>query len=72
MSVAVILDTAYPSGFIFDGQDVGGRRLLYSPKQKVTASADYSWDLPGEHGPRPGGDLVYKRRVRYCNSIDDN
>ncbi|MBB3221897.1 TonB-dependent receptor [Pseudoduganella umbonata] len=72
LSMAVILDTAYPTGFIFDGQDVGGRRLLYSPKQKVTASADYSWDLPGEYELRLGGDLVYKSRVRYCNSVDDN
>jgi iron complex outermembrane receptor protein len=72
VSMAVILDTAYPAGFIFDGQDVGGRRLLYSPKQKVTASADYSWDLPGDYELRLGGDLVYKSRVRYCNSVDDN
>jgi iron complex outermembrane receptor protein len=72
LSMAVILDTAYPAGFVFDGQDVGGRRLLYSPKQKATASADYSWDLPGDYELRLGGDLVYKSRVRYCNSIDDD
>ena len=72
LSMAVILDTAYPTGFMFDGGDVGGKRLLYSPKQKATASADYSWDLPGDYELRLGGDLVYKSRVRLCNSVDDN
>jgi iron complex outermembrane receptor protein len=42
--MAVILDTAYPAGFIFDNSNVGGQRLLYSPKQKATLSADYTWE----------------------------
>jgi iron complex outermembrane receptor protein len=72
MSVAMILDTAYPGGFIFDGNNVGGQRLLYSPKTKATLSADYSWELPGDYELKLGGDLVYKSRVRYCNSTDLN
>jgi iron complex outermembrane receptor protein len=72
MSMAMILDTAYPAGFVFDNNNVGGQRLLYSPKTKATASADYSWDLPGDYELRLGGDLVYKSRVRYCNSNDIN
>ncbi|WP_229464090.1 TonB-dependent receptor [Massilia sp. 9I] len=72
MSLAVILDTAYPAGFIFDSSNVGGQRLLYSPKNKATFSADYSWDLPGDYELRLGGDMVYKSRVRYCNSTDIN
>jgi iron complex outermembrane receptor protein len=72
MSVAMILDTAYPGGFIFDGNNVGSQRLLYSPKTKATLSADYSWELPGDYELKLGGDLVYKSRVRYCNSTDLN
>jgi iron complex outermembrane receptor protein len=72
MSVAVIFDTAYPTGFMFDGNNVGGQRLLYSPKTKATLSADYAWDLPGEYELKLGGDMVYKSRVRYCNSLDEN
>jgi iron complex outermembrane receptor protein len=72
MSLAMILDTAYPAGFIFDSNDVGGQRLLYSPKNKATFSADYSWELPGDYELKLGGDLVYKSRVRYCNSTDIN
>jgi iron complex outermembrane receptor protein len=72
MSLAVILDTAYPTGFTFDGYDVGGQRLLYSPKNKATFSADYSWTLPGDYELKLGGDMVYKSRVRYCNSTDIN
>jgi len=72
MSVAMILGTEYPAGFIFDNNNVGGQRLLYSPKNKATFSADYSWDLPGDYELRLGGDLVYKSRVRYCNSTDVN
>jgi iron complex outermembrane receptor protein len=72
MSLAVILDTAYPAGFVFDNNNVGGERLLYSPKNKATFSADYSWDLPGDYELKLGGDLVYKSRVRFCNSLDEN
>ena len=72
MSVAVILDTAYPAGFVFDNNNVGGQRLLYSPKDKATFSADYSWDLPGDYELKLGGDLVYKSAVRFCNSLDPN
>jgi iron complex outermembrane receptor protein len=72
MSMAVILGTDYPAGFIFDGNNVGGQRLLYSPKTKSTLSADYSWELPGDYELKFGGDLVYKSRVRYCNSLDEN
>ncbi|MHA4867024.1 TonB-dependent receptor [Duganella sp. PWIR1] len=70
MSLAVILDTAYPTGFVFDNSNVGGQRLLYSPKQKATLSADYSWELPGDYELKLGGDLVYKSRVRFCNLND--
>ncbi|MRW92878.1 TonB-dependent receptor [Duganella sp. FT80W] len=69
MSMAVILDTAYPAGFIFDNNNVGGQRLLYSPRNKVTFNGDYSWELPGDYQLKLGGDLVYKSRVRYCNSL---
>jgi iron complex outermembrane receptor protein len=72
MSMAVILDTEYPQGFTFDGNDVGGQRLLYSPKTKATLSGDYSWDLPGDYELKLGGDIVYKSRVRLCNSLDAN
>jgi iron complex outermembrane receptor protein len=72
MSLAVILDTAYPGGFVFDNNNVGGQRLLYSPKNKATFSADYGWDLPGDYELKLGGDLVYKSRVRFCNSLDEN
>jgi iron complex outermembrane receptor protein len=72
MSLAVILDTAYPAGFTFDGYNVGGQRLLYSPKNKATFSADYTWTLPGDYELKLGGDMVYKSRVRYCNSTDIN
>ncbi|WP_020654721.1 TonB-dependent receptor [Massilia niastensis] len=72
MSVAVILDTEYPEGFTFDNNNVGGERLLYSPKSKATLSGDYSWDLPGDYELKLGGDIVYKSRVRLCNSLDPN
>jgi iron complex outermembrane receptor protein len=72
MSVAMILDTQYPAGFTFDGFNVGGQRLLYSPKTKATLSGDYSWTLPGDYELKFGGDLVYKSRVRFCNSLDEN
>jgi iron complex outermembrane receptor protein len=70
MSVAVILDTAYPAGFTFDNNNVGGQRLMYSPRSKASLNGDYSWDLPGDYELKLGGDLVYKSRVRYCNSLD--
>jgi iron complex outermembrane receptor protein len=66
----MILDTAYPAGFSFDNQNVGGQRLLYSPRNKATLNGDYSWTLPGDYELKLGGDLVYKSRVRYCNSLD--
>jgi iron complex outermembrane receptor protein len=72
MSMAMILGTEYPAGFMFDGNNVGGQRLLYSPKNKATLSADYSWDLPGDYELRLGGDVVYKSRVRFCNSLADD
>jgi iron complex outermembrane receptor protein len=70
MSLAVILDTAYPAGFTFDGNNVGGQRLLYSPRNKATLNGTYSWTLPGDYELKLGGDLVYKSRVRYCNTTD--
>jgi len=70
MSLAVILDTAYPAGFMFDNSNVGGQRLLYSPRNKATLNGDYSWDLPGDYQLKFGGNLVYKSRVRYCNTTD--
>ncbi len=72
MSAALILDTQYPAGFIYDSVDVGGQRLLYSPKEKVTLSGDYVWSLANDYELRLGGDLVYKSRVRYCNTLDSN
>jgi iron complex outermembrane receptor protein len=70
MSLAVILDTAYPTGFTFDNVNVGGQRLTYSPRNKATLNGDYSWNLPGDYQLKFGGDLVYKSRVRYCNTLD--
>jgi iron complex outermembrane receptor protein len=70
MSLAMILDTAYPAGFVFDNSNVGGQRLLYSPRSKAALNGDYSWDLPGDYQLKLGGDIVYKSRVRYCNSLD--
>jgi iron complex outermembrane receptor protein len=70
LSVAMILDTAYPAGFTFDNANVGGQRLLYSPRNKAALNGDYSWTLPGDYELKLGGDVVYKSRVRYCNSLD--
>jgi iron complex outermembrane receptor protein len=70
MSLAVILDTSYPAGFTFDNINVGGQRLLYSPRNKVTLNGDYSWDLPGDYQLKFGGDIVYKSRTRSCNTLD--
>jgi iron complex outermembrane receptor protein len=70
LSLAMILDTAYPAGFVFDNSNVGGQRLLYSPRSKAALNGDYSWDLPGDYQLKLGGDMVYKSRVRFCNSLD--
>lgn len=70
LSVAMILDTAYPRGFMYDGADIGRQRLMYSPRNKAALNGEYRWDLPGDYELRLGGDLVYKSRVRYCNSLD--
>jgi iron complex outermembrane receptor protein len=72
MSIAAILDTEYPSGFTFDGIDVGGHRLLYSPKVKSVISGDYTWQLPSDFELKLGGEIVYKSTVRYCNTLDEN
>jgi iron complex outermembrane receptor protein len=72
LSMAAILGTEYPSGFTFDNVNVGGQRLLYSPKGKATLSAEYGWNLPGDYELRLGGDVVYKTAVRYCNTLDAN
>jgi iron complex outermembrane receptor protein len=72
ISMAAILGTEYPSGFTFDNVNVGGERLLYSPKMKATLSAEYTFNLPGEYELKLGGDLVHKTAVRYCNSLDAN
>lgn len=72
LSVAAILGTEYPSGFTFNGVNVGGQRLLYSPKLKSTLSAEYGWSLPGDYELKLGGDLLNKSAVRYCNSLDAN
>ncbi|WP_229452183.1 TonB-dependent receptor [Massilia niastensis] len=70
MSMAVILDTEYPEGFTIGNNSSDGQRLLYSPKTKATLSGDYSWDLPGDYELKLGGDIVYKSRVRLCNSLE--
>jgi len=68
---ALILGTRYPAGFSFDGNDVGGQRLLYSPKAKLVLGADYATSVFGDYGLSFGGDLTYKTRVRYCNTLAD-
>jgi iron complex outermembrane receptor protein len=70
-SGALILGTEYPSGFSFDGNDVGGQRLLYSPKGKLTLGAEYSTSVFGDYEWNLGGDVTYKTRVRYCNTLAD-
>jgi iron complex outermembrane receptor protein len=72
LSLAAILGTEYPDGFTFDGNDVGGNRLLYSPKLKAVMSGDYAWQLPGDFELKLGGEVVYKSTVRYCNTLDAN
>lgn len=66
---ALILGTEYPAGFVFDGVNVGGQRLLYSPKGKLVAGAEYSTNVFGDYEWLIGGDLTYKTRVRYCNTL---
>jgi iron complex outermembrane receptor protein len=72
LSMAAIFGTQYPSGFTFDGNNVGGQRLLYSPKLKAALTGDYSWDLPGDYELKLGGEMVYKSAVRFCNTLDAN
>ncbi|MEK8029117.1 TonB-dependent receptor [Pseudaquabacterium rugosum] len=69
-SGALVLGTRYPGGFQFDGQDVGGQRLLYSPKAKVTLGAEYGGEVGEGWAWSVGGDMTYKSRVRYCNTLD--
>ena len=69
-SGALILDTEYPAGFTFDGNDVGGQRLLYSPKAKLTVDADWSTTVWRDYEWSLGADATYKSRVRYCNTLD--
>ena len=66
---ALILGTEYPDGFVFDNQHVGGQRLLYSPKGKLVLGAEYSTSVWGDYEWLVGGDLTYKTRVRYCNTL---
>jgi iron complex outermembrane receptor protein len=72
VSMAAVLATEYPAGFMFDGIDVGGQRLLYSPKMKAVVSGDYTWQLPSDFELKLGGELTYKSTVRYCNTLDEN
>lgn len=71
-AAAAILGTAYPAGFRFDGVDVGGQRLLFSPKGKLVLGADYSRSIWGGWEWTLAGDLTYKTRVRYCNTLADD
>lgn len=68
-SSAVILGTEYPTGFQFDGQDVGGQRLLYSPKGKVTLGVEYTTGIFGDYEWSLGADVTYKTAVRLCNTL---
>ncbi|MBI5259719.1 MAG: TonB-dependent receptor [Burkholderiales bacterium] len=68
-SGALILGTEYPQGFSFDGNDVTGQRLLYSPKGKLTLGVEYATPVFGEYEWTLGADLTYKTRVRYCNTL---
>lgn len=68
-SGAMILGTEYPKGFMYDGQDVGGQRLMYSPKTKLTLGLDYSTSIWGDYEWSLGGDVTYKSKVRYCNTL---
>jgi len=68
-SGALVLGTEYPAGFTFDNQNVGGQRLLYSPKAKVTLGADYDTEVWGDYEWSLGADVTYKSAVRYCNTL---
>ncbi|MDT7837922.1 TonB-dependent receptor [Aquabacterium sp. OR-4] len=68
-SGALILGTEYPSGFVFDNQNVGNQRLLYSPKGKLTVGADYDTEVWGGYGLNLGLDATYKSAVRLCNTL---
>ena len=68
-SGALIMGTEYPSGFTFDNQNVGGQRLLYSPKGKLTVGADYDTEVLGGYEMSLGVDATYKSGVRLCNTL---
>ncbi|WP_233151767.1 TonB-dependent receptor [Pelomonas sp. KK5] len=68
-SGALILNTEYPAGFTFDNQNVGGQRLLYSPKGKATLGADYDTEVFGGYEWTLGADVTYKTAVRLCNTL---
>lgn len=68
-SGALIMGTEYPSGFTFDNQNVGGQRLLYSPKGKLTVGADYDTEVWGGYEWSLGLDATYKTAVRLCNTL---
>ncbi len=66
---AAILGTQYPSGFTFDGANVGGQRLLYSPKGKLVLGVQYAIAVFGDYEWSIGADATYKTRVRLCNTL---
>ena len=66
---AAILGTQYPSGFTFDGNNVGGQRLLYSPKGKLVLGVQYATSVFGDYAWSIGADATYKTRVRLCNTL---
>jgi len=66
---AAILGTEYPTGFIFDSVNVGGQRLLYSPKGKLVLGAQYAMPVMGDYEWSIGADATYKTRVRLCNTL---
>ena len=68
-SGALIMGTKYPTGFTFDNQNVGGQRLLYSPKAKLTVGADYDTEVWGGYEWSLGADATYKSTVRLCNTL---
>ncbi|MFG6439092.1 TonB-dependent receptor [Roseateles sp. LKC17W] len=68
-SGALVLGTEYTAGFTFDNQNVGGQRLLYSPKGKLTVGADYDTTVWGGYEWSLGADVTYKTTVRLCNTL---
>ena len=68
-SGSAILGTQYPSGFVFDGANVGGQRLLYSPKGKLVLGIQYATAVFGEYEWSVGADATYRTRVRLCNTL---